>query len=290
MQQSDVDSSRKRLDRPIFYFRFFAGIGPLLCAATLWPGEVFAGNADIFKADNALSLDFGASYLNYAETQSGMTLDTEKGWLPTAHIGVGMMASERSPIANLYLHIDSQMSLGTTAYNGALCDQFGNCTPYQSDTYNHFFDSAIQLGRGFPLGNEVIVTPFAEIGYRYWARHAGGIGAYAEDYWNWDGLGGLLAQYSPADRWVLSLEGGAGKTFGADMETSGKKFKLGSELIWRTKAEVGYRLTDHLELTSTAAYESIGFAASAVDTNGYYEPDSTTHQTTLMLGVAYHFF
>jgi hypothetical protein len=265
-----------------------------LAAATL-PRPAVADVLDIRKADNALTLDAGASYLDYAETYAGTTLDTEKGWLPTVGLSFGMLAFPQAPIANLYLHLDARASLGSTYYNGGLCDQFGNCIPYQSNTNDQIFTGAAQIGRAFALGRVVMLTPYAEIGYRYWSRELTGTGGYTEDYHNWDAMGGLLAQWSPVARWVLSLSGAAGKTFGADMSTSGitganENFALGSEITWRVQAKAGFRITERVELTSTAEYSTLSYGASAVDANGYYEPDSTTHQTTLLLGIAWHFF
>ncbi|HZB92326.1 MAG TPA: hypothetical protein VE397_12840, partial [Stellaceae bacterium] len=259
-------------------------------AATLPARGAAADEFDIRKADNGVSLGLGASYLDYAETAGGSTLDTEKGWLPTADLGFGILAFPQAPIPNLYFHLGAQASVGSTYYSGALCNAFGFCTPYQSKTDDDIVAVAVQLGRAFPIGRTLMLTPFGEIGYRYWARDLTGTGGYTEDYHNWDGMGGLLLQYSPVERWVLSLSGAAGQTFGADLTTQGETFNLGSKLIWRTEAKLGFRVSERVELTGSAAYESFGYGASPPDVNGFYEPDSTTHQTTLLIGIAYHFF
>jgi hypothetical protein len=262
----------------------------LALAATVAPRGAAADETDIRKADNGLSLDLGATYLDYTETAGGTTLDTEKGWLPTATLAFSLLAYPWAPIPNLYFHIDVTGSTGSTNYSGALCDEFGDCTPYQSTTNDTIIATAARLGRAFSLNRNVMLTPYAEIGYRYWSRDLTGIGGYGEDYYNWEGMGGLLLQYSPAARWVVSLSGSAGSTFGASMQTQGETFTLGDALIWRTEAKLGYRITDRIELTATGGYQSFGFGASAADANGFYEPDSTTHETRLLLGASYHFF
>ena len=274
----------------------FAALAAVTAAGGgLLPQAAHADNLDIRKADNAIAVDFGASYLDYGETQGGSTLDTEKGWLPTIGISVGMLAFPDAPIGNLYLHFDGRASLGSTNYNGALCDQYNNCTPYQGTTNDQIFSGDAQLGRAFELGRYAMLTPFAEIGYRYWSRDLTGPGGYTEDYSNWDAMVGLLLQVSPAPRWVLSLSGAAGETFGANMSTAGltgsnENFTLGSDMAWRVQAKAGYRITERLELTSTLEYSSFAYGASPVDAAGYYEPDSTTHQTTFLIGAAWHFF
>jgi hypothetical protein len=258
--------------------------------ATGAAGAAWADTLDIRKADNGVSLDLGAAYLDYGETFAGTTLDTEKGWLPTVGLGVGMLAFPNALIPNLYVHLDARASFGSTHYNGALCDAFGNCTPYQSTTDDAIATGALQLGRGFELGRSVMLTPFVELGYRYWGRDLTGIGGYYEDYSNWDAMGGLLAQLSPMPRWVLSFSGAAGSTFGANLKALGENFSLGSEPTWRLQAKAGYRVTERIELTATAEYQSLRYGASPIDANGFFEPDSTTHQTSLLIGAVWHFF
>jgi hypothetical protein len=266
-----------------------------LAAVALAPAAR-ADMLDIRKADNGLTLDAGVSNLDYTETQGGSTLDTEKGWLPTVGLSFGMLAFPRAPIPNLYLHLDARASIGSTTYNGGLCDFFGNCVPYQSTTNDQIFTGDLQVGRAFPLGQAIMLTPFIEGGYRYWSRDLGGIGGYNEDYQNWDAMGGLLVQFSPVERWVFSFSGAVGETFGAEMTTdniitgAAENFTLGNELTWRLQAKAGFRLTERIELTATAEYSTLSYGASAVDWTGTYEPDSTTHQTTLLVGAVWHFF
>ncbi len=67
-------------------------------------------------------------------------------------------------------------------------------------------------------------------------------------------------------------------------------FPQGHKPIWRVEAKIGYRFTEHLELTATADYGNLAYGASAVDAAGYFEPNSTTQQTTLLMGLSYHFY
>lgn len=261
----------------------------LFLLAPHWLRPARADTDAIRRADNGISLDAGAVDLVYTETAGGAALDTEKGWLPTVGLGLGLLAYPNAPVPDLYARLEARASVGSTAYDGALCDQFGACTPYRSTTRDKIFTGSTQLGRAFEAGRSLMLTPYAEIGYRYWSRDLGGAGGYGEVYQNGNALGGLLVQYSPLSRWVLSLSGAAGTTFCAGMQSFGESFALGSKLIWKARAKAGYRLTGHVELTAVAAYESFGYGASPVDANGYYEPDSTTRETMLLLGFAYRF-
>lgn len=253
-----------------------------------------AGQDDIWKSDNAVSLDLGAAYLNYAETLSGATLDTERGWLPTVRVGLGLLANDDAPIPGLYLHANAGMNRGYTSYNGALCNELGQCEPYQATTDDRIYGGAFQAGRGFAIGDPLMVIPFLEIGYRYWERHLEGVGGYIEDYQNWSGMGGLLVQFSPRERWVASLSAAGGATFAASMTApeppAAATFTLGSKAAWRVEAKIGYRFTEHLELTGTADFDDFGYGASPVNAAGFFEPNSTTQQTTLLMGISYHFF
>lgn len=260
-------------------------------------GPAAADSSDIRKADNAVSFDFGYSRLSYAETYAGSTLDTEKGWLPTAALGVGLLANDNAGglVRNLYLHLEGRASVGSTQYDGSACDIFGNCTSIQGSTNDQIYSAAVQMGSAFPVGPAVLLTPFAEIGYRHWNREGQGAGGYDESYSNWDAMGGLLAQYSPVERWVLSLSGAGGTTFSARNASyfpnpAGESLPLGNETIWRVQGKLGYRLTGRLELTGTAEFQGFGYGASRTDAYGYMEPASMTHQATLLTGIAYHFF
>ena len=246
-----------------------------------------ADTLDIRKADNAIAVDFGASYLNYTEQQ-----DSEKGWLPTVDVGVSLLSSERAVpwLRNLYLRIDGRASVGTSAFNGDLCDITGNCSSYQGSTDNRIYSFDGQIGRALTLTSQIILTPFIEAGLRHWNRDTLGNGGFAETFTNGLVMGGLLAQYSPRQRLVLSVAAAGGTTFSDSMSSGSNTYNLGNATIWHVQGKVGYLLTDRLELNTSAEYQSFSYGSSAVDANGYFEPNSTTAQTTVLVGAAYHFF
>ncbi|MDR3436374.1 hypothetical protein [Telmatospirillum sp.] len=260
-------------------------------------GPAAADTMDIRRADNAVSLEAGASYLDYGETVKGRTFDTETGWLPTVDVGASFLTDESAlypMLRNIYGRLEGRVNVGSTTYDGAL----QNGTPIVGSTDNRIFSVALQMGRAFSLDQPILLTPFVEIGYRHWNRDLQGIHGYSETYTNWDAMGGLLAQYSPDSRWVLSASGAAGSTFAAGMSTpillSGQAFGLGSEAIWRTDLKAGYLITDKIELTTRAEYQGFSYGASRTKRvsrfRGAMEPDSSTDQTTLLVGVSYHFF
>ncbi len=265
----------------------------VLAAFSVTARPAFADTMDIRKSDNSFSVDVGASYLDYAEKRpaGGSTLDSEKGWLPTVGLGVGFLSDEgASPLLrNLYGRLEGRASAGSTDYDGALQDG----TPATGTTDDRVYSFAAQMGRAFPLGQDLLLTPFVEVGYRHWNRDMLGVHGYSETYTNWDAMGGLLAQYSPEHRWVLSASAAGGTTFSPQMSNYIGDFSLGDDAVWRVRGKIGYLVTDKLELTGTAEYQDFSYGISPPVIRGrigYYEPDSTTHQTTLLAGVSYHFF
>jgi hypothetical protein len=143
----------------------------------------------------------------------------------------------------------------------------------------------------------MMLIPYVQLDYRYWSREVGGAGNPTEVYTNWAALGGLMGQISLAPRWVFSLSGAAGTTFGANMNDGIADYALGSAFIVQTKAKLGLRISPRFELTGTLGYTQFDFGQSPVvfePTNafcasGCLEPHSTTGELSLMSGLAYHF-
>ncbi len=263
-----------------------------LAALVSLAGAARADERDIRLEDNAASLSLGMSDLDYKETGGAAVLDSEKGWMPLLHLEAGLLANPNAKplLRNLYLHVSADATLGDTKYDGALCDQFGTCTPAQDHTHDRIYGLSMQAGRGFSLGGQAMAIPYADLGARYWQRALQGPGGYTEDYHHYDAMAGLKLQYSPVPRLVASLSGAMGRTFGAAMDTWGETFTLGDAMTWQSSARLGYRLSPHVELQGTAQYLHFRYGASGVDSAGYYEPNSTTQQLNLLVGLSYQFF
>lgn len=282
-------SSRANATKPLIIKRF---LKLFLLGLTLWAlplAQAWADVKDIRSSDNNFELDVGAENLHYKETASGTALDSETGWMPSGAVGIGFLAKQTSSLSNLYFHLDGSGAFGNTNYNGALCDIYGDCTPYQSTTHDQIYHVSGKLGRAFQLGNIAMFTPFADIGYRYWNRELTGIGGYTEDYSHGDAMGGALLQFSPLKKWVLSASGEIGTTFSPSMRTQGETYNLQDRTIWEATGKIGYSLTKRLELVGTVDYTDFKYGASPVDENGYYEPDSYSRELTTLIGISYHF-
>lgn len=244
---------------------------------------------DIRASDSALEFDVGGTDLKYGETNSGTTLDTETGWMPSFDAGLTwLMPSNASIFSDTYLHLDGQATFGNTHYNGGLQNlQTGVVTPYSGTTNDQIYQINGKIGHFFAVDEGVAVTPYIDLGFRSWQRQLTGPGGYNESYTNGEAMGGLMLQVSPIPRLVLSASGAIGSTLGPEMNTQGTTYNLGSSTVWRADGKLGFALTPKFELTGDVQYS--GFAYDQSQTlGGGFEPNSYTHQLTLLTGIAYH--
>jgi len=265
------------------------GLAALLFAAPSW-----ADVRDIIASDRSVEFDAGLHTIQYGETNSGATLDTENGNLVGFNLGgTWIMSPDVPTFHDVYIHADLDAALGDTHYSGAT---FGG-TPLQQSTHDQIFVFSTKVGRAFVLGDSVLLTPFADLGFRGWQRKLTGNGGYTEYYENGQALGGLLLQYSPVPRLVFSATGEFGNTFGSSLKgLGGSHVNPGDSSIYQFGGKVGYTITPKFELTAGAGFKGFGFGKSNVgvaDLGGglgllVYEPRSFTHELTVTTGLAYH--
>ena len=158
-----------------------------------------SADTSIRWADNGIELDVGAKDLSYGESLPGRNIyDTEKGWLP----GIAMQGSVLTPDSrnpwtrNIYLHGEFNASAGDTHYNGFLLTT--PPTPHQTTTNDAIYTFSGQVGRAFGFyGDQVMVIPLSDLGYRYWTRQITGTGGYTENYQHAEAMVGVLVQGAP---------------------------------------------------------------------------------------------
>jgi hypothetical protein len=246
----------------------------------------------IRKADNAIELDVGAGRNRYGETVNNATFDTEDGWMPSFAVsGTALLTSKKYSFLNdLYLNLDGGVTSGNSTYDGGLQFSNGTTIPYNNQTtHTSIYTLSGQIGHAFFVTDNFVVIPLLDLGFRYWDRNFKGTGGYQENYRHGQILGGALLQFSPFQKWVFSLTGEVGSTFGGGLNLPdyGLNFDLGSTTIWKAKAKAGYFFTDKLEATATVQFDGFGYGQSQ-KINGAYEPDSYTHEITTLIGVGYH--
>lgn len=253
-----------------------------------------AAHADIQTTLNSVSVSYLSLRQNYAETNNGATLDSESGSIPG--LAVTVRATNRR---GAYGQIGMRYFSGNDAYTGHL----QNGTPADGMTGNRILVFEARMGQVFPIAQDLAVLPFAEFGIRTWRRDLGGQEPYTETYRN-DWLGaGVSELYAPA--WagasrplVVSASVSAAETFSAGMTTSGlatygvpdESFGLGRKARYSLGLAADYAVTRSVYLRFGVRYEQFGYGTSSlVPIGGGYamlEPNSTTRETTLHVGLA----
>ena len=253
----------------------------------------------IYYANNQVSVDFLNEWLSYAErayyatnlTPAGGKLDSENGSLPGYNVSVSLMRNWI--VDNLYMNAQVSYVSGDATFDGSTCVFGGTCTPVSRTNSATIFDTDFRLGKGFGLAPNVMLTPYFGIGTNYWLRR----GQYSETYTNDYAGGGLLAQYAPTDKLVLSAYGLVGGTFGSHISvgTAGPKSPawsgpLGDSGIYKLGLSADYALTRNIHLHAGVDYVDFRYGHSAVQpVTGQVEPNSTTSDVMLKVGVGYTF-
>ncbi len=287
----------------------------VICAATMallatpvwaadWPTKKAAPIApilavnDIVNANNQITLDFADTYLDYLESDSpsGAPLDSEKGWVPGLAVSGSLMRNWI--VDNLYLYGQFKWVDGHSAYVGGTSGNpvYGSFTNTDGA---EIFNEDFRVGKGFAINSSFMLTPYVGAGARQWGRNLPGAGGYHEDYSDGYVGGGLLAQFSPISRLVLSANGLIGSTFDASMTSSRiaggfpitpQTYDLGAKPIYMLGASADYAITQNIHVNAGVDYVNFHFGKSAVSPIDFtYEPNSATSETTLKVGLGYGF-
>ncbi|MDR3449007.1 MAG: hypothetical protein P4M15_04545, partial [Alphaproteobacteria bacterium] len=252
-----------------------------------------AARADIQTirdSDNEYWGAVGTSFFNYKEPSSSPNLpDSERGWLPSLALGVSTLGADDKIGGgllggNLYFALEGAGSFGDADYRGSYIAT--PTVPLQGTTSESIWDVNAKIGKGYVVGDNALLIPYVELGYHYWNRDLGA--GQVEDYQHFAVLGGAMLQYALGDRFVLSGYGAAGSTLSPKMTTSSTTYDLQDQAIYKIGGKIGYSLTKRTELFSTLDYNAFSYGHSDV-IGGLYEPDSHTENTTIRIGLGFHF-
>lgn len=249
-------------------------VGPACCAPN-W----------IIESNNQISVQYQAIHFDYAETQSGVLLDTEKGWVPG--VGVSVTVMQNWFVDNLYLNGRFSWYRGNTDYVGSLIGGVFGSVKQQDGAVVRDFD--FRVGKGFAVHRDFMVTPFFGIGSHDWDRKVNN----GEDYTNGYYGAGLLLQWSPFSRLVVSGDGLIGKTFDANVfvhaipgfvpDTS---LDLGDSRLYKLGLSADYAFTRSIHGNVGVEWTNFRYGQSPV-VNGILEPDSKTDNVTFKVGLGY---
>ncbi|KWU17756.1 outer membrane beta-barrel protein [Burkholderia cenocepacia] len=264
-----------------------------LAALLLVSASAFADDA-ILQANNQISLSVGAHHLDYHEPSTTDTIpgdfDSEKGSQFTAGL-TAVRQGSLFGISDVYTSASAFLSVGSTHYTGYLLSTW---TPTTDSTRNVAGDFQVRVGKGFRFGSrsQFQVTPYLQAGYHIWSRT---IGTDASEVYSHYTLGGgILGQYAPTSKLVLSADVGVSAMLGSQMrkdkyptfETQNRpvaEIGLGADYAFTRKlhASVNYRLTKY----------HYGRSADVSGPRGgdWYEPSSRTTEQVITVGLGITF-
>jgi opacity protein-like surface antigen len=157
-----------------------------------------------------------------------------------------------------------------------------------SDSAN-VFDTDFRIGKGFAVGDNVMLTPYFGIGSHDWRR-----GPFPETYTNGYAGAGVLAQFTASPRLVLSAYGLGGGTFDSNITVAthggiaGWSGQLGDSTTYKLGAAADYAVTRNLHVNAGIDYENFEYGQSPF-VHGNVEPHSTSSNVILKIGAGYAF-
>jgi hypothetical protein len=251
---------------------------------------------DIINANNQMAVDFLGTSFGYTEfasfavpgTPSGGKLDTETRWIPGVNASLSVMRNWF--VENFYFNAQVSYSSGDTHYTGQNIHGGGFGSLTTSD-YAHVLDTDFRIGKGFAIQSNVMLTPYLGFGSHYWDR-----GPLPEDYSNGYVGAGLLTQYAPMSKVVLSAYGLIGGTVGPSISVhagvNSWSGDLGDSAIYKTGASIDYALIGNIHVNAGLdyVYYQYGQSAQHVLAGGTFsEPHSTTSNLMAKVGLGYAF-
>lgn len=277
---------------------------------------------DIVNANNQVSLDFIDTNFNYEEFNDTSRspffgagiLDSEMGWVPGLSVSGSLMRNWF--VDNIYLYGQFSWSRGKTNYTGspsqplfaAVPGVFGSLVG-RDGAYITDFD--FRSGKGFAIQPNVMLTPFLGAGWHDWDRRVN----LGENYTNGYAGGGLLLQFSPFSRFVVSADGLIGGTFASHISVAGTPIAitatgaplqrgfsgpLGNSALFMAGLSGDYALTQAIHVNAGLDYVYFRYGESALYPAGClqavgaavgcaYEPSDRTSNLTLKVGLGYGF-
>ena len=294
--------------------RWCAVLGSLLLAPSgLLPamsqGETFIQSLrqeplqrSLRDSNNTISLAATGTLQDYQEALPSPS-DIESGWMPGFRLGISGMNPQNAnsgPLLYFTLHYGYQ--------NGNLLYQGANIVTHQPlDSTDHSQTQmvSIRIGKGFFVSQRVLLTPYFLYRFVDWQRDLQNSLGQAEHYeTNSAGLG-LLAQWAPAHRWVLTgrlawAEGFSGTVKGTH-GILGPTVPLHPGATLQAGLQAAYRLQERWHLFGGLRFTHYDFGGSptfvgeVVEPIGapvyglFHEPASQTNRFTVLVGVAYRF-
>lgn len=285
-----------------------AALAAAIGAAGLLPSVHATDNYDLYNANNVVGLSLGSQHQNYSEFINGATADGNYGDIKPSYRLYASSQRDFLGIRDLYFAASASYASGSTTYDGALINYItGAQTPVTQRTPTHLFDWDIRGGKAFALNEDetVQLIPYLDYAQHHWDRlDGGGEGDYSEYYKHTVLSVGLIGQYVPTDRLVLSAEAQLGYLYDASVRAPSHEglINLGNgEYINGTNGPIilgnhntvmlgfgaDYALTDKFHVTADYRWQRYGYGMGI--NNDFTEPKSTTIMQRVEVGIALTF-
>lgn len=266
-------------------------ITAVLLLSTISAGA-FADVSDIKASNNQIGIQFRSTNVDYTETGNGQlgtstgTLDTESGRVSGYALSISAM--QNLWLGNDYVAAEYDRASGKTNYAGSL--QGGVFGSVVSTSTAQIIDYSIRYGKGFTVGNKLMLTPYLEFGSHEWDRGVNLGETYNHEYY---GVG-ALSQFSPVSRLVLSVNALLGSTFKSNIDVVGAfSGSLGNSALYKAGIGADYSFTKNFHGSIGIDYVHFKYGISATYPIGgglvAWEPDSKTTYTIARIGLGFGF-
>jgi len=258
-----------------------------------------ADTSNIKASNNQVDFQFISTDVDYTETGYGIfgtptgKLDTESGYVPG--YGLSISAMKDLWFGNDYFEVEYNHSNGNTNYMGSSIfgGPFGSVVSTSSAVLENY---SARYGKGFIVGDDLMLTPFVEVGHHRWDRGVNAGEIYTNDYY---GIG-ALGQFSTVNKMVFTVNALLGGTFKSNITVNslggglgGFSGALGNSTLYRAGVSVDYAFTKSIHGNAGVDFTSFKYGISAVYPIGggfvAWEPDSLTNYTTFKLGLGFAF-
>ncbi len=270
-----------------------------LVITILFSTSAFADNASIKKANSQIGIQFISTDVDYKEfggqlgAPAGL-LDTEKASING--FGINLSVMKDFILGNDYFKFDFTHNKGRTNYVGSYIGSNAGYGSVKSTSGASLIDFDFRFGKGYEISNNIMLTPYLEIGRHEWDRGVNAGENYKNEY-----LGiGVMPQYSPFDKLVLSASALVGRTFSSNIDVKADasnllfNASLGTSTIYKVGASIDYAFSESIHGSIGADFTNFKYGISdpvPLDNNFYYafEPGSKTKYSTLRVGIGYSF-
>jgi hypothetical protein len=270
-----------------------------------------ADNDAFFRANNVIGLGLGSQQQNYREFMRGATVDSNRGDIKPSYRLYVTAQRDLLGIPDLYLGASVSYASGENTYRGALVDGVtGAQIPIAGRTPTRLFDWSLCAGKAFTLNEAATIQwiPYLDYSQHRWDRlDGGGVGDYSEHYSHSMLSVGVIGQYAPTDRLVLSAEAQLGRLYDASvrvrsmegplyfndgpyryyMNGANGPIVLGSHNAVMFGLGADYAVTSTLHVTAGYRWQRFGYGMGT--NNDVVEPKSTSIMQRVEVGIALTF-